>query len=334
MFHLKNDTPFTSQISVFPNIKGIDTLCVIVKATYDLTPEVHVADQQQPIVTDDTYWGEPVTSSLKYPAEADFKKPGTDVIVVGEACAPNERPVSEISVGLNVAGRIRILQVFGDRYWEKSFLGMKPSRPKPFLRMPIIYERAFGGMHVMDEASGRILVEAGNPMGLGFAGKRSQKELVNTLLPNIEDPEKLMKGPFDNPGPVGYGAIAPYWTPRISFAGTHDEAWQKTRMPFAPEDVDSRFFHAAHPDFIFAEYLKGGEPVVIANLSPRGKQSFNLPAVKPKVEAKITGKLETATVHLETVLLEPTDERVSLTWKAVFTTGKDITGAEVVNCRD
>jgi hypothetical protein len=329
MFHLKNKTPFVSETFVFPDRHGRDTLCVVVKATYDLKSEIRIAEVQQPIVTEDVYWGEPGKSSLKYPSEVCAEKPGTDVILIGEACAPADKPVSELFVGLSVAGRHRVLQVFGDRYWKNGMMSFKPSAPQPFVRMPIVYERAYGGMHVIDEATGNILAEARNPVGRGFWGKRSDKEIVNISVPNIEDPGCLMTSLSDKPAPAGYGAIASSWQPRASYAGTCDEAWQKKRAPLMPDDLDLRYFYTAHPDLIFSNRLKGGETFILANLSPRGKQKFELPANEPKVEVNITDRFITAKVLLDTVLLEPSAERFSMVWHAAAAHGRRITGAEV-----
>lgn len=37
------------------------------------------------------------------------------------------------------------LSVFGDRYWKKGFWRIKMTKPAPFGKMPLRYERAFGG---------------------------------------------------------------------------------------------------------------------------------------------------------------------------------------------
>lgn len=329
MYHLNNNTPFAAQLFLLSNRDGDDTLCLVVKATYDLLPGLHPAEKQQPIFMEDIYWGEPGQSSLKYPSEQHLEKPGTDVIVVGDACAPDQRPVTRLDVSLSVAGRGCLLKVFGDRKWTKGFLNLEPGSPKPFLRMPLVYEKAYGGMQVIDEAAGDILMDDRNPVGKGFIGKHSERDIDGLALPNIEDPQNLIKHPSDKPAPAGFGAIAPYWQRRASFTGTYDEVWQKTRAPFLPEDFDLRFYHAAHPGLIFTPYLQGGEPVVITNMSPRGRQQFKLPQDEPKVEVDITGRFETVKANLETVLLEPTEERISLLWRASAKSGKKITGAKV-----
>lgn len=316
MLQLKNQTPFQAQIFLFPDPQGIDTLYVVVKATFGLDPHIHIAEKQQPLVMADEYWGEPGMSSLKYATEVHPAKPGTDIVVVAEACAPQNRPVPEMTVGLVVAGRTIILKVFGDRYWEKGLFSASPSSPKPFLRMPLVYERAFGGMHVIDKENGKILAETRNPVGKGFLGKRSYRELADVGVPNIEDYRNLIKTPQDSLSPVGFGCIAPSWQPRASYAGTYDDAWQKNRAPYLPLDFNARFFHTAHPDLVFNEYLKGGEPVSMTNMSPRGKQQFILPVCDLNIVVTMGGGKNMPKANLETVLLEPTDERLCLVWRA------------------
>ncbi len=328
MFHLTNDTPFAAQMIAHPDSRGIDALYVLVKATYRLTDKPGHAENQMPLLQNDVYWGEPGVSSLKYPADIHPEKPGTDVIVVGEATAHDGRPMLQMQVSLSVAGRVCSLAVFGDRQWDKGLTVTQPGKPKPFTRMPLVYERAFGGMCEIEGENKHLVYEEKNPVGKGFIDKQSRKDPAEAGLPNIEDVKNLMRSPNDHPLPKGFGAIAPYWHPRASFAGTFDETWQKTRAPYLPEDFDTRYYHAAHPDLIFAEYLKGGEPVIMVNLSPKGRQQFNLPNDEPKIEVDATGRFETVKANLETVLLEPTDERLCLTWKAAFTTGRKITGAK------
>jgi len=326
MFHLKNDTPFAAQLFLFPDLQGMDTLCVVVKATFDLAPGTPVAEMQQPVTLTDDYRGEPGRSSLKYATEAHPSKPGTDVVVLGEACSPRDRPVPELFVRVSVAGRSSTLKVFGDRHWEKTLMGVAPGRPRPFVRMPIVYERAYGGSHVIDRASGRVEAESRNPVGIGFPGGTGSRKPADARLPNIEDPRNLIKTPKDRPAPAGYGYIAPSWEPRASYAGTYDGQWRKTRAPFLPEDFDPRFFQAAHPDLVFPGHLRGGEPVSLTNLTPEGERAFTLPACEPRIEVRVAGRFEAAKARLDTVLLEPADERLCMVWRSSTGCGKRITG--------
>jgi hypothetical protein len=323
LLQMSNHSPFETAFFVFPNQQGVDTLYVVIKATFDVVPEPKVSEKQKPVVMGDEHWGEPGTSSIKYASEAHLEKPGTDVVLVGEAHAPHGKPVTELNVGLSVAGRIGGFTVFGDRYWKGGSLVSWPSKPKPFVRMPLVYERAFGGMNTaMAEKNGKIYSEPRNPVGCGFKGKRSFEEIKKEPLPNLEDRGHHIFSPTNRSRPVGFGFIASSWEPRLLYAGTYDQAWQKKRAPYLPGDFDPRFFNAAHSDWVFSRHLVGGEPVRTINLSPRGRLDFRIPRCEFSIEIDIAGNIVKPVAKLETVLLEPTDERLCLTWRAAVDCNK------------
>ena len=118
-------------------------------------------------------------------------KPSTDIVMVGEACATDKRPVTQLDVSLAVADLRKTIRVFGDRRWDAGLLGLHMTPPIPFESMPLIYERAFGGFHEVSPE--KTLYEPRNPIGTGFKGKRSNKEFTDTMLPNLEDPADLIK---------------------------------------------------------------------------------------------------------------------------------------------
>ena len=223
MLQLHNHSPFQATIAVFPDVDGVDTLYVVVKSTFEIGEKVKLADEQLPVTMADEYWGEPGQSSLKYATEMHLTKPGTDVALVGEACAKDEKLSSHLDVMLSVGRRTRVVRVFGDRYWMNGMMGMQVSAALPFQRMPLVYENAYGGVHEVEGEQAQVLFEERNPVGAGFLGKRKRKEMDGIKLPNLEDPENLIRYPEDRPSPVGFGFVAPSWEPRKSFAGTYDE---------------------------------------------------------------------------------------------------------------
>lgn len=330
MLQLQNTSPFKTELLGFPDRDGVDTLYVVVKATFVLTNTgVQLADEQLAVTLADEYRGPPRTSSLVAASEAHITKPGTDVVVVGDACALDETPVSHLDVGVGVADRQLHARVHGDRYWTEGLGGIRPSRGKPFVRTPVIYERAYGGQHTPDETTTTFLADPRNPVGCGFLGKRSAKELLGQPAPTIEDLQTPIGAPGARGTPaIGFGPIAPNWEPRILHSGTYDEAWKKTRMPYLPLDFDPRFFNIAAKPLVFAYPLSGGEPVAISGFHPRGMQRFDLPRCELNVEATIGSPLgsttETLPYHLETVAIEPTIERFSLTFRGALRVDKDM----------
>jgi len=328
VLQLKNKTPFQASLALFPDETGVDTLYVAVRGTLRILPAVELAEAQAPVPLADEYWGAPATTSLKYASESHLTKPSTDVALVGNAWAPGGQEHSELQVVLRVAERVHTVHVLGDRCWGN---GGTPSSPVPFAQMPLTYERAFGGTHLVDAESGAILAEERNPVGVGFAGKRKASELEGLPLPNLEDPRQRLQRPGDLSPPIGFGFVAPSWLPRRNYAGTYDEGWQKNRAPYLPEDFDPRFFNAAHPALVFDRYLEGGEPVELLNACAEGPLRFTLPRCRLEVVARVAGSPVSPPVHLETVLLEPDENRLCLTWRAAIPCDKKALWVEQVD---
>lgn len=331
MLQLKNTTPFPASMAVFPNEQGIDTLYVVIKATFELGETLEIAPKQQPIIPADEYWGQPGASSVKYASEMHLTKPSTDVVLMGEACAPDQREVTQLDVSVTIADRKKVVRVFGDRQWKGGPFWLRMTSPAPFRSMPLVYERAFGGIHDRTAEQKGILYEARNPVGSGFTGKRRRKDIKGMPIPNLEDPADLISGHSARPRPAGFGYIAPSWEPRKSFAGTYDETWQKKRAPYLPQDFNPRFFNMAHPDLVCDGYLKGGEPVEVLNASPHGPFKCKVPACCLEAIVRVAGKKQTPPLNLETVLIEPGEARLSMLWRAAVPCDKQVLKVEQID---
>jgi hypothetical protein len=322
MLQLANETPFKAALAKFPNAAGVDTVYVVVTATFRMSPHLELAEEQLAPVLSDEFHGEPATSSLRHAAELHPGKPTTDIIVVGHAYAPAGKPVTELHVGVGVARREKMLRVFGDRHW----LGWEPSNPAPFVKMPLVYERAFGGsMQTHDTVRE---TEERNPVGVGLALGHA-RAAIGDALPNIEDPRQLLSG-GTCPTPAGFGCIAPSWLPRRAFAGTYDERWQRTRAPYLPEDFQARYFNCASEGLTLDHYLTGGEPVLLVGMSERGPLQTAVPACAIETVFTLRGQSHATPAHLQTVLIEPDENRLRLTYHAQFACDKRVLEVERV----
>lgn len=331
MLQVQNDSPFKAQLAVFPDEQGVDCAYVTLKGTYTLDRRPALAEKQEPVLPKDEFWDDPAGSSLRWAGEVHLTKPGTDVVLNGHARAPGGRAVSQLDVTLAVGGRSKVIRVFGDRTWKPGLVGMAGiSSPEPFREMALVYERAFGGIHEVGDKEGTVLYEPRNPVGRGFVGKRSGKELKDCALPNLEDPADLVKNTKDRPAPACFGFVAPSWEPRRSYAGSYDERWTKQRAPYLPEDFDPRFFHAAHPDLVFAEYFTGGERLEITNASAEGAIRFELPRAELAVTVRLRGNDLRPPMNLETVLIEPDESRLTLVWRGAVSCDKSALALERV----
>ena len=327
MLQVRNKTPFTPGLFLFADEQGVDTVYVALKATFEVGDgTLAVAREQRELVMGDEYWGKPGQSSLRHAGEAHLLKPGTDVLLIGEAHAPHGRPAESCMVSMRVGPLQQVLQVFGDRKWKGGLISPSISSPEPFTRMPLVWERAFGGVHEVGE--GQILCDRRNPVGRGFRGRRSGAEMVGRALPNLEHPQHLIGSISDTPEPVGLGPVAPSWEPRKSCAGTYDEAWQTRRAPYLPHDFKPEFFQVAPPALQSRGGLRGGEPVELLNVSPEGIQRFVLPRCALEVMVRIAGQPIQLQMRLETVLLEPAESRVCLTWRGAVRCDKQVLKVE------
>jgi hypothetical protein len=311
MWQVDNRTPFAAERGWVRDRSGAEVWLVAVKCTFDVKPDgaTEIAKDQPPVLRVPEYFAEPGKSSIRYERDLVLTKTTTDVIVVGHAYAPGGRAVTELEVGFRVGTMEKVLKVYGDRTW--GAVGI--SSPQPFVRMPLLYERAFGGADSRSTHPERDF-ESRNPVGTGFAGSR--ESVTGMPLPNIEYPDDCVKSWRNRPRPAGFGPIACHWQPRVGFAGTYDDTWMQERQPLLPDDFDDRFFQYAPQDQQAPAFLRGGEAVVLRHLTPSGNMRFQLPKVSLGFDTRFyDGSRE---VHknrrMHTVILEPDYPRVSLVW--------------------
>jgi hypothetical protein len=106
------------------------------------------------------------------------------------------------------------------------------------------------------------------------------------------------------------------WQPRIGHAGTYDQAWIDNVFPFLPADFDDRY-HQSAPEDQQIDPPAGGEEVVLVNLTPAGRITFGLPTVEvPVVFIPRDGSKEETRAVLDTVVIEPDQDRILLAWRA------------------
>ena len=171
MLQLANFTAFAAQRSVQIDKDGNQIWTVIIKASYLLKPgeRPEIAPEQEPVCLAPIYAGEPGRSSLLRESEIVVDHPGTDITILGNAHAPDGKPVCSLDVTVSIGSVSSTIHVIGDRVWEDSLFGPKTTRPKEFTTMPLVYEKSYGGTVMTDESTGDFQHEPHNPIGRGFA---------------------------------------------------------------------------------------------------------------------------------------------------------------------
>jgi hypothetical protein len=318
MLEIRNQTPFAAAIAPALDKNGIDYLVLVLKCTFSIGAAPTApqrSDFQVPIAMADQNHGEAGKSSVKYEAETCLRKPGTDVVLVGHAY-PSRPKATTVDVSVSVAKLTKTIRVFGDRRWLRMAGFTRASEPLPFERVPLVYERAFGGPGPKSSDGGATSFDPRNPVGTGFVEPSHRDQVDGLALPNLEEPSALIKRPEDQPAPQGFGYVGRHWTPRAALAGTYDAAWESERSPFLPDDFDERFFNGASPGLVATPHLRGGEDVKINNASSQGDLAFQLPSDAYETDVWIKGKSTTYPMVFDTLIIEPDESRFSQVWRS------------------
>lgn len=314
MWQLRNLTPFAADRQFIRDLRGAEVWVVAVRATFDITQDgrTRVADTQNEVRRTPLYAGEPGRSSLLEDTDFTLPKPAVDFLVRGHACAPRGEPAVKVDVAVRIGDRTKTAIVLGDRTWRSSVAHLVATEPSPFVRIPLVYERSFGGTDCAVEPSGRMRLET-NPVGRGFSERAG--DLTDTLLPNIEHPAHRIVSPHNRPPPVGFGAIARDWAPRRGLSGTYDAVWEEERRPLLPLDLDPRFWQSAPVDQQFQD-LRGGESVALLGMSPNGLVSFTLPRVVLSMRTAIGRGVVEHSGALSTVIMDADAMRLTLVFQS------------------
>ncbi|MFO7562020.1 MAG: DUF2169 domain-containing protein [Enhygromyxa sp.] len=314
---LENRSPFAAMHCLLPDGQGAEVLLVVVKASFtiDGEGEPQLADPQVEVRLVDEPRPDCEHPSPLWDSDLALFKPRVDLLIDALAYAPHGRAAEQCFVELHVHGpepeggaRLsKSLLVSGDRVWEDE----QPSRPLPFVSMPLRWERAYGGTRSPEQVDER------NPLGIGHCGARSADPRCASELPNIEDPGATLVRPDGCSSPAGFGTVARAWLPRRALAGTFDEGWKRRRWPLAPRDFDPAFNQSAAPDQQLDRYL-GGEQVRLVNLTPEGEWRFRLPRIDLPVHLLFADRLDRASLTIDTVEIEPKLRRVVVTGRVAI----------------
>lgn len=285
---LENRTPFASEVFLLPDGHGQELHLLVLKASFDIGSDglARPTDDQQQISLVDEYWGTPGASSLIRDHDLALGKPMVDITVHGCAHAPGGHPTEHVIVELRIAGIQKRLLVSGERRWS----GDAPTAAAPFIAMPLVWERAYGGND-----------EPRNPVG-------NSGELGP---PNIEHPSATITRRGQRGRPAGFGPIARTWQPRPALAGTYDQTWLNRRWPLVPEDHDPLWNQSAPEDQRLTR-LDGGEVGMLINMTRNGPWYFRVPRLDIPVYLFHSDREQRAELRVDTLEIEPDASRLTL----------------------
>lgn len=273
---------------------------IVVKATFELQSgrDMEIVPPDG-IIDDERHHKNLITRSVRLTSDlAPFMK-SADVLLTGDACAPRGTAVTFLPVRLAVfRGKTPLIDksihVFGDRR------GGAP--PTPFERMPIVYERAFGGRGWQ-----------ANPLGIGYPPSASGD------LPNIVDPADASRT-------TGFGPISRAWPSRKGMlSAAIRKAIASRPVAELPSGFDWSYFQAAPADQRTTP-LKGNEWIVLVGVHP------DIPVLRSRLpdavaHARVFGLLghepadawRPLSLYADTLRIDSDAGRCSLTWRGSLT---------------
>ncbi len=316
---LINATRMAADYTVGMEPSGREYLLVVVKGTFKMRAEqgarLQLHEEQTPLILSDVFYGEPGESAPKYEMDFALRKPRCDVLLNASAYAPGGRAARRVEVAVQCGAWSKSFAVVGDRVWKTTLGGIDASSPIPFVTMPITYDRAFGGGDELHDDSSKRSPFWANPSGRGFHSHYCRERIHGAPLPNTEELHVTIARPKGDYKPMSFGPIGRNWAPRAPYAGTYDQTWLDEHFPFLPPDFDERYYQSAPLDQQLPMPV-GEQRVTLLNLTPDGNRAFLLPHfVAPVHVFPKRGERESLAAYADTIVIEPTEEKVTMVWR-------------------
>ena len=228
--------------------KGAPVLSVLVKRTYHVGPRGQLSHETEQSPLSAAIIDKEKRNLLLRDADIYALKPLTDVVAMGHAYpARGER---RLTAGIRVGAIEKQVLVSGDRRASLSSGGQaRFSEPEPFDRMPLAYDRAYGGLDAeaheryggvfdhlrpylppeVDLALHSPYLYPRNPSGKGYVIAPVDAAVERAELPNLEDPSDPLRADrffagsprrwpwMPLPWALGWQSMAAF--PRIGFTG-------------------------------------------------------------------------------------------------------------------
>jgi len=324
---LINSTRMTAGYNMGLEPSGRELLVVVIKGTFVLPKpgeQVRLADEQLPLIMADTFTGAPGFSAPVQEIDFAPRKHRCDVLLTGHARAPAGTQVTRMRAGLRVGPMEKSFDVVGDRVWQAGLTGIRASDPQPFTEMPVSYDRAFGGADRHSPDDMEHVAYLPNPVGRGWHKHLRNEWVDGTPLPNIEAIGDGVSFPTDRRKPVALGPVGRGWPQRACHAGTYDDAWLADVFPFLPQDFDERYYQAVSEDQQLP-LPKGPVEVRLEGFATDGPRHFVLPAFEaPVCILPRNGEHRELRAELDTLVIEPDEDRLALTWRLTYPLRRDI----------
>lgn len=287
---------FAAGSVLWRDARGALICTVVAKATFDLAPgEATPSDVPLPVQEEDVHWDDDASRSVHLPSDLAPFKSAAEVVVVGSAYAPNDRPARSVVARVLVGSVDKAVECFPPRRFRPDGA---VDDAAPLVRFSLRWEHAAGGPD--------------NPAGIDMlrADVRGRRPIPPVLPVNFK-----LGGPGDHVPTVGFGPIAAAWPQRQGSLNPHDRAW--LRRPAAsplPQTLSARHFQAAPPDQWMDRPLVANERIVLENLhAEHPRLVMSLGGIEPR--ALIAGAREQVRLSGDLLVVDTDRALCSLTFR-------------------
>ena len=237
-----------------------------------------------------------------FAGEIDNRKPGADLVILGQARAPGGKAVPQLEVSAQCGRLHHRTLVIGDRRWERSWGRIRATPPTPFHELPLSNDRAFGGQASYE---GQPLPHVINPIGRGYHITKDDAD--GKPLPNLERPGQLIAAWNDAPLPACW----------LKPAGPLELGAGGEPMAMAQRMMESGF-NISVPELIAADGALG-ERVLLRGFSAEGELDLPLPpAHGPVGHVTLGARTSVMPSRLTAVVVLPDARAVVGTYHCLF----------------
>ena len=256
-----------------------------------------------------------------------------EVILLGAAYPPGGRPASWCPAALSVGAVRRELMVIGDREWlplDAPSYQRTISQPRSFERMPLTWDRAFGGSSkvLLDPDAEITLSHRLNPLGTGFDPAPAARVMgrqvgvpegwpridLRRRLPNVERPDDRVAEWGSDPAPGGWATV-PLDSPMHGQRLADSRALEREPGPSLPHP---EVMFRAHPDWILP-LPAAGAPIVMDGLTPSGgRVELGLPRLRVLADWVVGDASGILELRPHTLVLLPEESRLYMVYRTNF----------------
>lgn len=266
--------------------RGMLRVTAIVKVTFGFVEERPMrVVAPRPVHETEAHHRDNPTRSIRAASDLAPFLPRVDVILNGHAWAPGGVPV------LQSVARLSVTDARGSStLLDKQLTIFGDGEAQPFDRMPLVYERAYGGMGHAD-----------NPLGVGVGS--------DTRRPNVLDPRAPR-------ATAGFGPIARSWPARRGALSAAQRRALEEPVAEIPEAFDGSYFQASPPDQRI-DAITGDEWIALHGMHP-SKPIVRSQLPGARAFARVLATDEVFELRADTIAIDADELSCSVTFRAAL----------------